>query len=206
MERVQMAETLEFSRIIQGFWRLAEWNMTKQELLSFIEDCMDMGITTFDHADIYGGYTCEGLFGEALQLKPSLRENMQIITKCGIAPPSPKFPERYVAHYNTSAEHIIQSAEASLKNLHTDYIDVLLIHRPDPFMDSNEVAEAFSRLRQEGKVRHFGVSNFLPSQFNMLSSYLDFRLLRTKLKYQLCSLSILKREQLIYVRKNESIQ
>lgn len=86
MERVQMAETLEFSRIIQGFWRLAEWNMTKQELLSFIEDCMDMGITTFDHADIYGAYTCEGLFGEALQLKPSLRENMQIITKCGIAP------------------------------------------------------------------------------------------------------------------------
>ena len=86
MERVQMAETLEFSRIIQGFWRLAEWNMTKQELLSFIEDCMDMGITTFDHADIYGGYTCEGLFGEALQLKPSLRENMQIITKSGIAP------------------------------------------------------------------------------------------------------------------------
>lgn len=180
--------------------------MTKQELLSFIEDCMDMGITTFDHADIYGGYTCEGLFGEALQLKPSLRENMQIITKCGIAPPSPKFPERYVAHYNTSAKHIIQSAEASLKNLHTDYIDVLLIHRPDPFMDPNEVAEAFLRLKQEGKVRHFGVSNFLPSQFNMLSSYLDFRLLRTKLKYLHCNLSILKKEQLIYVRRNESTQ
>ena len=80
MERVQMAETLEFSRIIQGFWRLAEWNMTKQELLSFII------VWIWDHADIYGAYTCEGLFGEALQLKPSLRENMQIITKCGIAP------------------------------------------------------------------------------------------------------------------------
>ncbi|MGE1115894.1 aldo/keto reductase, partial [Priestia megaterium] len=87
-------------------------------------------------------------------------------------PPSPKFPERYVAHYNTSTEHIIKSAEDSLQNLHTDYIDVLLIHRPDPFMDPNEVAEAFSRLKQEGKVRHFGVSNFLPSQFHMLSSYL----------------------------------
>lgn len=160
-----MAETLKFSRIIQGFWRLAEWNMTKQELLSFIEECMDMGITTFDHADIYGGYTCEGLFGEALQLKPSLRENMQIVTKCGIAPPSPKFPERYVAHYNTNAEHIIKSAEDSLQNLHTDYIDVLLIHRPDPFMDPNEVAEAFSRLKQEGKVRHFGVSNFYLHSF-----------------------------------------
>ncbi|WP_081321619.1 aldo/keto reductase, partial [Bacillus mycoides] len=148
----------------------------------FIEDCMDLGITTFDHADIYGGYTCEGLFGEALQLKPSLRENMQIITKCGIAPPSPKFPERYVAHYNTSAEHIIKSAEDSLQNLHTDYIDVLLIHRPDPFTDPNEVAEAFSRLKQEGKVRHFGVSNFLPSQFNMLSSYLDFPLITNQIE------------------------
>ncbi|MFF2880857.1 aldo/keto reductase [Bacillus toyonensis] len=182
MERVQMAETLKFSRIIQGFWRLAEWNMTKQELLSFIEECMDMGITTFDHADIYGGYTCEELFGEALQLKPSLRENMQIVTKCGIAPPSPKFPERYVAHYNTNAEHIIKSAEDSLQNLHTDYIDVLLIHRPDPFMDPNEVAEAFSRLKQEGKVRHFGVSNFLPSQFHMLSSYLDFPLITNQIE------------------------
>ncbi|MBC6972302.1 aldo/keto reductase [Bacillus sp. Xin] len=182
MERIQMASNLEFSRIIQGFWRLAEWNMSKQELLSFIENCMDMGITTFDHADIYGGYTCEALFGEALQLQPSLRDNMQIVTKCGIAPPSPKLPERYVAHYNTSAEHIVKSAEQSLRNLHTDYIDLLLIHRPDPFMDPSEVAEGFTRLKQEGKVRHFGVSNFLPSQFNMLSSYLDFPLITNQIE------------------------
>lgn len=182
MERIQMANNLEFSRIIQGFWRLADWNMSDQELLSFVESCMEMGITTFDHADIYGGYTCESLFGEALQLKPHLRDQMQIITKCGIAPPSPKFPDRYVAHYNTSADHIVQSAEQSLKNLHTDYIDVLLIHRPDPFMDPAEVAKAFSRLKQDGKVRHFGVSNFLPSQLNMLSSYLDFPLITNQIE------------------------
>lgn len=181
MERIQMAQNLEFSRIIQGFWRLAEWNMTDQELLTFIESCMEMGITTFDHADIYGDYTCEALFGKALQLKPNLRNNMEIVTKCGIAPPSPKFPERHVAHYNTSTEHIIKSAEQSLKNLNTDYIDVLLIHRPDPFMNPAEVAEAFSRLKQEGKVRQFGVSNFLPSQFNMLSSYLDFPLITNQI-------------------------
>lgn len=177
-----MASNLEFSRIIQGFWRLAEWNISKQEVLSFIQNCMDMGITTFDHADIYGGYTCESLFGEALQLQPSLRDNMQIVTKCGIAPPSPKFPERYVAHYNTNAEHIVKSAEQSLQNLHTDYIDLLLIHRPDPFMDPSEVAEGFTHLKQEGKVRHFGVSNFLPSQFNMLSSYLDFPLVTNQIE------------------------
>jgi len=182
MERIQMANNLEFSRIIQGFWRLAEWNMPKQELLSFIENCMEMGITTFDHADIYGGYTCESLFGEALQLQPSLRDNMQIVTKCGIAPLSPKFPKRYVAHYNTSTKHIVKSVEQSLQNLHTDYIDLLLIHRPDPFMDPSEAAEAFTRLKQEGKVRHFGVSNFLPSQFNMLSSYLDFPLITNQIE------------------------
>lgn len=177
-----MANNLEFSRIIQGFWRLAEWNMPKQELLSFIKNCMAMGITTFDHADIYGGYTCESLFGEALQLQPSLRDNMQIVTKCGIAPLSPKFPKRYVAHYNTSTKHIVKSVEQSLQNLHTDYIDLLLIHRPDPFMDPSEVAEAFTRVKQEGKVRHFGVSNFLPSQFNMLSSYLDFPLITNQIE------------------------
>ncbi|PEI43007.1 aldo/keto reductase [Bacillus pseudomycoides] len=182
MERIQMANNLEFSRIIQGFWRLAEWNMPKQELLSFIKNCMEMGITTFDHADIYGGYTCESLFGEALQLQPSLRDNMQIVTKCGIAPLSPKFPKRYVAHYNTSTKHIVKSVEQSLQNLHTDYIDLLLIHRPDPFMDPSEVAEAFTRVKQEGKVRHFGVSNFLPSQFNMLSSYLDFPLITNQIE------------------------
>lgn len=177
-----MANNLEFSRIIQGFWRLAEWNMPKQELLSFIKNCMEMGITTFDHADIYGGYTCESLFGEALQLQPSLRDNMQIVTKCGIAPLSPKFPKRYVAHYNTSTKHIVKSVEQSLQNLHTDYIDLLLIHRPNPFMDPSEVAEAFTRVKQEGKVRHFGVSNFLPSQFNMLSSYLDFPLITNQIE------------------------
>ena len=87
----------------------------------------------------------------------------------------------------------MQSVEASLKNLHTDYIDVLLIHRPDPFMDPNEVAKAFSQLKQEGKVRHFGVSNFLPSQFNMLNSYLDFPLITNQIEVSALRLSILKR-------------
>lgn len=188
MERIQMASDLEFSRIIQGFWRLADWNMSDQQLFSFIQSCIEMGITTFDHADIYGGYTCESLFGNAMQIQPSLRHDIQIVTKCGITPPSPKFPERYVAHYNTSTNHIIKSAEQSLKNLHTDYIDVLLIHRPDPFMDPAEVAEAFTRLKNDGKVRYFGVSNFLPSQFNMLSSYLDFPLLTNQIEVSVMQL------------------
>ena len=100
----------------------------------------------------------------------------------------------------------MQSVEASLNNLHTDYIDVLLIHRPDPFMDPNEVAKAFSQLKQEGKVRHFGVSNFLPSQFNMLSSYLDFPLITNQIEVSALQLEHFEKGQLIYAKKNESIQ
>ncbi|UOY91102.1 aldo/keto reductase [Ectobacillus sp. JY-23] len=173
MEQIQLAENVKFSRIVHGLWRLTEWNMTDAEVVQLIEQCMELGITTFDHADIYGDYTCETLFGQALRQKPSLRENMQIVTKCGIKLLSDKYPERTVKYYDTSKEHIIKSVEQSLRNLQTEYIDVLLIHRPDPFMNPAEVAEAFRQLRQEGKVLQFGVSNFLPSQFDMLSAHVD---------------------------------
>jgi predicted oxidoreductase len=173
MEKVKLTEELNFSRIIQGFWRLADWKMTDAELVTFMEQCIELGITTFDHADIYGGYTCERIFGQALKLKPSLREEIQLVTKCGIKPTSPKYPDRKVIHYDSSKKHIIESAEQSLQNLQTDFIDVLLIHRPDYLMDPAEMAEAFSTLKKEGKVRHFGVSNFTPSQMAMLQSYLD---------------------------------
>lgn len=182
MKRIPMADDLTFSQVIQGFWRLAAWDMTEQELLAFVERCMEIGITTFDHADIYGGYTCESLFGRVLQRKPHLRPSMQLVTKCGIKPKSARYPERYVGHYDTSKAHILKSVEASLRNLCTDYVDVLLIHRPDPFMDPQEVAEAFTQLKAEGKVRHFGVSNFLPSQFRMLSSYLSFPLITNQIE------------------------
>lgn len=182
MEKVQLAEDLSFSRIIHGLWRLTEWNMNSEETLKLIEECMDLGITTFDHADIYGDYTCEALFGNALKLKPSLRDSMQIVTKCGIKLLSSKFPEHQIQHYDTSKEHILKSVNQSLVNLNTDYIDVLLIHRPDPIMDPQMVAEAFRQLKAEGKVRHFGVSNFTPSQFNMLSSYLDFPLITNQVE------------------------
>lgn len=178
MERIRLAEDLTFSRIIHGLWRLAEWNYSKEQILALIEFCLEQGITTFDHADIYGKYTCESLFGEALALKPSLRGQIEIVTKCGI-----KLASKYgLKHYDTSKEHIIASVHQSLKNFRTDYIDVLLIHRPDPFMNPEEVAEAFTKLKKEGKVRHFGVSNFKRSQFNMLQSYLDFPLVTNQIE------------------------
>ena len=173
----------KFSRIIAGFWRLQEWNMHSQQLLSFINQCIDLRITSFDHADIYGGYECEALFGEALKLESSIRKKMQLVTKCGIKLVSSKFPGTKLQHYDTGKSHIIASVEQSLKNFNTDYIDLLLIHRPDPFMDAEETAEAFSQLKEEGKVLSFGVSNFLPSQYDLLSSKLPFPLITNQVEF-----------------------
>ncbi|WJG23590.1 aldo/keto reductase [Vibrio furnissii] len=162
----------EFSELVQGYWRLGEWGMTPQERLTFLKQHLELGITTVDHADIYGNYACEQLFGEALALEPSLREQMQIVTKCDIKLCSAQFPERKINHYDTSAAHIYQSVNNSLERLGVNDIDVLLIHRPDVLMDADEVAEAFAELHKVGKVKHFGVSNFTPAQFDLLQSRL----------------------------------
>jgi len=159
----------EFSELIQGYWRLAEWKMTPQQRLTFLKQHIDLGITTVDHADIYGGYECEQLFGEALALDSSVRDQIEIVTKCDINLCA-KHPQRKINHYDTSAQHIFQSVDNSLQRLNISEIDVLLIHRPDALMDADEVAEAFSELHKVGKVKHFGVSNFSASQFSLLQS------------------------------------
>jgi predicted oxidoreductase len=163
------AAGLSLSRIVAGMWRMNEWNMSPQQRLAFIEQCLELGVTSFDHADIYGGYGVEAVFGEALALKPSLRAQMQLVSKCGIKLISSARPEHTIQHYDTSASHIIASAENSLRQLGTDHLDLLLIHRPDPLMDFDEIAAAFKQLRADGKVRHFGVSNFTRHQFESLN-------------------------------------
>ncbi|MCK9688806.1 aldo/keto reductase [Scleromatobacter humisilvae] len=156
------------SRIVAGAWRMGDWNFGVDERVRWIEGCLDLGITTFDHADIYGNYGCEALFGEALAAAPQLRDRMQIVTKCGIRMVSSARPEHRLGHYDTSAAHVERSVDNSLAALRTDRLDVLLIHRPDTLMDADALAECFGRLRTAGKVRHFGVSNFTPSQFALL--------------------------------------
>ncbi|KQQ88630.1 aldo/keto reductase family oxidoreductase [Massilia sp. Leaf139] len=160
---------LELSRVIAGMWRLGEWDMSVQGRVGFIEECLALGVTSFDHADIYGNYSVEGLFGAALRAQPGLRERMEIVSKCGIKLVSNQRPAHRIQHYDTSFEHIVASCEESLRQLGTDYLDLLLIHRPDPLMNFDEVAEAFVRLQQAGKVRHVGVSNFTRHQFESLN-------------------------------------
>jgi predicted oxidoreductase len=173
----------EFSRIIAGAWR---WHTVSQETVArLVHTALDEGITTFDHADIYGDHNNEEIFGHVLRKDPSLREKMQLISKFGIKFKSPRRPATWIKHYDTSKEHINWSVENSLKMLGTDRLDVLLIHRPDPLLSPTEVAEAFTQLKQQGKVLHFGVSNFSPGQFRMLQHYLDFPLVTNQIEISL---------------------
>jgi predicted oxidoreductase len=141
---------------------------SKTEMIDLIHHCLDQGITSFDHADIYGGYTTEADFGDALSETDIPRESIQLITKCGIQYLCENRDNK-VKHYNYNKDYIIWSAETSLKNLKTEYLDLFLLHRPSPLMHPDEIAEAISQLKQQGKIKHFGVSNFTPSQVELIS-------------------------------------
>jgi predicted oxidoreductase len=187
MNKVQLTPNgLTVSQIVAGVWRMAMWNQTLEERTRWIHECFEVGIHTFDHADIYGSYTCESMFGEAFKRTVHTRDEIVLISKCGIQLPNYQVNASAASYpikiYNTSTNHIIASAENSLKRLGTDYLDLLLIHRPDPLMNADEVASAFQRLKQSGKVRWFGVSNHSASQAALLQSRLDFPLVTNQVE------------------------
>jgi predicted oxidoreductase len=161
------------SRLIQGIWRIGDWGLDSAGVANLIEARLDLGINTFDLADIYNDYQCEALFGAALAQRPQLKSRVHLISKCGIALMSAARPTHRIKHYNTSREHMLQSVDHSLAALGVERLDTLLIHRPDPLMDADEITEAVTALQRAGKIKHFGVSNFLPHQFDLLQSRLD---------------------------------
>lgn len=161
------------SRVAQGCMRITSLN--PQQLDTLVKSDLDMGINFFDHADIYGGGECERLFGDFLKENPALRDKMLIQTKCAIRPGS----------YDFSREHILSSVEGSLKRLGIETIDFLLLHRPDTLCEPEEVAEAFTALKSQGKVRHFGVSNENPYQIQLLNRYLDEKIMINQLQFGL---------------------
>jgi predicted oxidoreductase len=169
-----MITIMHDSSIIAGCMKWGAWGagFSAKEYDRMVRECMDAGVHTFDHADIYGGYTTEAEFGSVLRNAPSLRDEMRLITKCGICLKVPERPAHEVKHYDTRASHIVASAERSLRNLQTDRIDLLLIHRPDPLMDPEEIAEALDRLMKEGKVLSAGISNFSVSQTDLISRWI----------------------------------
>ena len=182
MIRTHLTPDFSISRIVHGHWRLNDWNLSPQELLTFSKKAIELGVTTIDHAAIYGDYSCEKRFGEALKLDPRFREKIEIVTKCGLNLISSKFPERAIKHYDFSYQHIVSSAENSLKQFGIEQIDVLLLHRPSPLYNPHEVARAFTDLKNAGKVAHFGVSNFTPQQFSTLNSFLTDKLITNQIE------------------------
>ena len=172
LQKVQLSpEGPWFSPIVYGTMSWGKWGhkLGQDEMEVLIRKSLEWGITTFDHADIYGDYTNEADFGRVLKNDPGLRKQMELVTKCGICRKCNERPEYKIHHYNSSKEHIIKSAEQSLVNLGTDYLDLLMVHRPDALMHPDEIAEAFLALKNSGKVLHFGVSNFSVTQFEMLN-------------------------------------
>lgn len=189
MERVPLSNGVSLSRIVYGMWRLGDDPDTSDgHIRAKVEACLDQGITTMDHADIYGGYTVEGLFGEAIR-GTDLRDRIEIVTKCGIIAPVGEYAGARLKHYDTSRRHLTASVERSLRLLGTDRIDLLLIHRPDPFMDFDETGRTLDDLVASGKVRAVGVSNFRPWDSALLQSRM-----KTPLSVNQIELSLQARE------------
>lgn len=151
-------------------WGIWGANHSVKEIQKLIQVCVEENITTFDHADIYGGHTTEELFGNAWKEMNLKRENLQFISKCGIVMNSDKKPSA-LKYYNYNKDYILNCVDESLSNLKTDYLDTLLLHRPSPLMNPEVIAEAFTVLKDVGKVREFGVSNFSVSQFELINQY-----------------------------------
>ena len=182
---------IPFSKIIAGTMTWGVWgkNCNTEQMISLMNTCLESGISTFDHADIYGGYTTEKDFGKAFNESKIDRKDIQLISKCGIQMLSENRSNR-IKHYEYSKDYIIASAEQSLKHLQTDYLDLLLLHRPSPLMQADEIAEAVEKLKISGKILDFGVSNFLPSQCDLIET-------KTKINYNQIEFSITHLEPML---------
>ncbi|CAM3444046.1 aldo/keto reductase [Zobellia roscoffensis] len=166
-----MQKNTFYSKVIAGTMTWGSWGkgFSKSSMIELMNHCLEIGITTFDHADIYGGYTTEEDFGNAFKESGMARESIQFISKCGIQM-NADARKNEVKHYNYNADYIIWSAEQSLQKLKTEYLDLLLLHRPSPLMNPDAIAEAITKLKTQGKIKAFGVSNFLPFQIALIET------------------------------------
>ncbi len=190
MDRVQISDDLNFSRLVYGMWRIGDDTNTSVDYVKAkIHACLDQGITTFDQADIYGGYKAESLLGEVLKADHGLIGKMEIVTKCDIVAPVGRYADAPIKYYDTSRAHIEKSVENSLRDMAIEQIDLLLIHRPDPFMDHYETGAVLDDLVASGKVRGVGVSNFRPWDWNLLQSGMKSPLLTNQIEISLAEIT-----------------
>lgn len=204
MENLKLNDKIEVSRLIQGFWRVKEWNFTTNELEKFMEEVIDLGITTFDTAEIYDLGLAEIEMGKVFKNNPKLREKITLISKTGIY--QKEIKDEMFGYYDTTYARIIKSCEESLKRLNTDYIDIYLIHREDPLINHSEVASALAYLLEKGYVKSVGVSNFDPYKFSALQTALakyGYKLITNQIEWNPLQFEHFKSGMMDYLSEKE---
>jgi predicted oxidoreductase len=203
MEKIFLGDAgPKVSPAIYGFWRWEDTGATGQAAMEkIVNHCLELGINTFDHADVYGGYQCEELFGNVLKQKSFKREDVVLFTKCGVNIPHSNRPEIRVKHVDTSAAHILKSIDNSLQRLRTDYIDIFLLDQLDPLSNLEETALTLERLRSSGKIRNIGVANFSVFQHQLLASYLRVPIVTNHIELNLLNTTALDNGQIDYIKQ-----
>jgi len=202
MEKTYLSDAgPKVSPAIYGFYRWGADEINANKMERIVDLCLELGINTFDHADIYGGYQCEELFGEIIRNKRINREDVVLFTKCGLVIPDPSLPEVKVRYYDTSRDHILKSVENSLRKLRTDYIDIFLLNQLDPLSNLEETAITLQKLRDSGKVKNIGVVNFSVFQHQLLSSYLRIPIVTNHIELNLLNTSAFDNGQIDYLKQ-----
>lgn len=203
MKRISLSSGNTLSQLAYGVWRLSEASDTGvSATLARIDACLAQGITTFDHADIYGDYRCETLFGDAVRARPALREQIEIVTKADIMLLSKSMSATRVKHYDTTPEHINASVERSLQRIGVEVLDLFLIHRPDPLCDASALGACLDKLIDNGKVRAVGASNFMPFDWDLLQSRMRHRLQSNQIELNLLHTTPLTNGQLAHAQQH----
>jgi predicted oxidoreductase len=202
MEKIYLSDAgPKVSPAVYGFYRWANESTDSQVMEKIINLCLELGINTFDHADNYGSYQCEELFGTVIRKKSFKREDLVLFTKCGLITPQASMPDVRIKHYNTSAKHILESVDNSLRKLGTDYIDIFLLDHLDPISNLEETAIALEKLKRSGKVNYVGVANFSVFQHQLLASYLHTPIVTNHIELNLLDTAAFDNGQIDYIKQ-----
>lgn len=202
MDKIYLSDSgPKVSPAVYGFYRWRDGEANYSSIEGIVNLCLELGINTFDHADTYGGYQVEKIFGEVIRQRSVRREDIVLFTKCGLNIPHPSRPDIRVKYYDTSREHILNSLDNSLRNLRTDYVDVFLLNQLDPLSNLEETAITLEKLKDSGKVKNIGVVNFSVFQHQLLSSYLRIPIVTNHIELNLLNTSAFDNGQVDYIKQ-----
>jgi len=202
MQKIYLSDSgPKVSPAIYGFYRWSDEDLSQHKMESILNLCLELGVNTFDHADVYGGYHCEELFGKIIKSKALKREDLVLFTKAGYVTPHYSHPDIKVPHYNSSGTHLLNSLDRSLKQLQTDYVDVFLVNNLDPISDLEETARTLEKIKSSGKAKNIGIVNFSVFQHQLLSSYLRIPIVTNHIELNLLNTTALDNGQIDYSKQ-----